>query len=56
MDKVINPMQASFVKGRYITNNIVIIQQLIHYMKRKRGKQGLMVVKVDLEKAYDRLS
>ena len=56
MDKVISLMQASFVKGRYITNNIVIIQQLIHYMKRKRGKQGLMAVKVDLKKAYDRLS
>ena len=28
---------------------------MIHTMKRKKGKKGYVVIKVDLEKAYDRV-
>ncbi|KAK9195305.1 hypothetical protein WN943_003425 [Citrus x changshan-huyou] len=48
--------QTSFVPGRHITENIIIAQEIIHSMRRKMGKRGFMVFKVDLEKAYDRLS
>lgn len=37
-------------------NNIVIAQEVIHTMRIKKGKMGWMVVKVDLEKAFDRHS
>ncbi|KAH9751258.1 putative ribonuclease H protein [Citrus sinensis] len=50
------PMQTSFVPGRHITENIIIAQEVIHTMRRKSGKIGQMLIKVDLEKAYDRLS
>ncbi|CAA0831454.1 Unknown protein, partial [Striga hermonthica] len=50
---LINPAQASFVPGRHITDNIIIAQELIHSMRVMKGKHGVMVVKVDLEKAYD---
>ncbi|XP_024041891.1 uncharacterized protein LOC127901822 [Citrus sinensis] len=30
--------------------------EVVHTMQRKTGKRGLMVIKVDLEKAYDRLN
>lgn len=33
-----------------------IAQEAIHSMRKKRGKQGWMAIKVDLEKAFDRLS
>ena len=34
MDKVIGSMQASFVKGRHITDNIVVVQEIIHSMRK----------------------
>lgn len=36
-------------------DNVVIAQEIIHTINRKKGKVGYMVVKIDLEKAYDRL-
>ena len=55
MDKLVTPMQSSFVPGRHITNNIIVTQEAVHSMKRMKGKDGYMAVKIDLEKAYDRL-
>lgn len=54
--KVVSPYQASFVPGRNIHDNIIIVNEMIHSMRRKRGAKGLMAIKVDLEKAYDRIS
>ncbi|KAH9788525.1 reverse transcriptase domain-containing protein [Citrus sinensis] len=45
-----------FVPGRHIIDNIVVAQEVVHSMRRKTGKRGLMAIKVDLEKAYDRLN
>ena len=53
---IVGPTQSSFVPCRNITDNIIITQEVVHSMKRKKGKKGFMVVKVDLEKAYDMLS
>ena len=36
-------------------DNIIIAQELIHTMTLKKGKTGFMAIKIDLEKAYDRL-
>lgn len=33
-----------------------MFQEVVHSMRRKTGKRGLMAIKVDLEKAYDRLN
>ena len=52
---IIAPTQCSFVPGRQIIDNIVIMQEVIHSMRRKKGKRGMLAVKVYLEKAYDRL-
>ena len=52
----IGPQQTSFVHGRHIIDNIVIAQEVIHSMRKKAGKKGFMAIKVDLEKAYDRLN
>ena len=56
MPKLIGPMQSSFVPGRHITDNIIIAQEDLHSMGSKKGKVGWMAIKVDLEKAYDRLN
>ena len=50
---LIRSTQTSFVSGRHITENIVIAQEIVHTMRRKKGKIGQMLIKIDLEKAYD---
>ena len=41
--------------GRRGLDNVVVAQELIHTLDRKRGKMRFMAIKVDLAKAYDRL-
>ncbi|KAG7555110.1 Reverse transcriptase domain [Arabidopsis suecica] len=55
MPKLIGPAQASFIPGRLSTDNIVIVQEAVHSMRRKKGRKGWMLLKLDLEKAYDRV-
>ena len=55
LDKIISPVQAAFVPGRKGLDNIIIAQELIHSIDKKKGRMGFMVVKIDLAKAYDRL-
>lgn len=51
----ISNTQASLVPGRQITDNIVIVQEVIHTMRWKQGTKGFMALKIDFEKAYDHL-
>ena len=55
LPKLISPMQAAFLEGRRGSDNIIIAQELIYSLRNRRGRDGYMVVKIDLEKAYDRL-
>lgn len=56
MKKLVAPTQCSFVPGGHSSDNIIIVQEVIHSMKRRKGLKGFMAIKVDPEKAYDRLS
>ena len=53
--EVINPCQAEFVPGRRTSDNIIIVQEVIRTFKSRRGRDGHVAIKLDLEKAYDRL-
>lgn len=53
--KFTGDMQSSFVMGRQAPDNIFLAQKVMHSMKNKKGKQGFMTIKIDLEKAYDRI-
>lgn len=53
---VISPNQSSFIPGRTTTDNIIITQEILHTLRYKKGRWGGMIFKIDLEKAYDRLS
>jgi len=41
--------------GRKGIDNVLIAQELFYALDRKKGKERYMAIKVDLEKAYDRL-
>nr|KYP63874.1 Retrovirus-related Pol polyprotein LINE-1 [Cajanus cajan]KYP63887.1 Retrovirus-related Pol polyprotein LINE-1 [Cajanus cajan] len=56
MAGLVGPNQCSFVPNRHTNDNIIITQEVIHSMNHKKGKKGWMAIKIDLEKAYDRLS
>ncbi|CAL1410531.1 unnamed protein product [Linum trigynum] len=56
MPDLVDETQTRFVPKRHITYNIIILQEVIHTMSLKRGKKGLMVLKVDLAKAYNRIN
>lgn len=55
LNNLISPIQPAFVPGRRGVDNVVIAQELIYTMDRIKGHEGYMAMKVDLEKAYNRL-
>lgn len=55
LPNLISPLQSAFVSRRQGVDNVIIAQELIHSMARKKGRGGVMAIELDLEKAYDRL-
>ena len=55
LDKLISPLQVAFVPGRKGTDNVIIAQEVIHSINKKKGKVGYMALKIDLEKVYNKL-
>lgn len=56
MNQLVSPYQVHFVPGRSIHDDIVIAKEIAHSMNRMRGGKGYLAVKIDLEKAYDRMN
>jgi hypothetical protein len=53
---LISPYQTGFVLGRNIHENIVVAKEMAHTMHSMMGRKGAFAIKVDLTKAYDKLS
>ena len=55
MKQLVSPFQAAFIPRRKGLDNMIIAQEILHSMEKKKGRSGVMVLKIDLEKAIDRL-
>ncbi|KAF8413392.1 hypothetical protein HHK36_001373 [Tetracentron sinense] len=55
LPKLIALTQSSFIPGRVTNKNIIITQEILHSMRKKKGRIGHMAIKLDLEKACARL-
>ncbi|PNY14401.1 ribonuclease H [Trifolium pratense] len=56
LDNIIGPFQSSFLPGRGTSDNAIVLQEIIHFMKRSRNKNGYAAFKLDLEKAFDNVN
>lgn len=53
--KLVFSTQSAFVLGRRIQDNIILMNKIMHTLKRKKGRGGLIALKIDMEKAYDKV-
>lgn len=56
LNRLISPTQSAFIFNRWIYENQIIAQEILHSFKSRKTKPGLMAIKLDLQKAYDRVN
>lgn len=53
---MLKKLRSAFIPGRLISANIIIAYEALHSMEsRKKGREGNMILKLDISKAYDRV-
>jgi hypothetical protein len=52
-DSVVNMTQTTFIPRRNILEGVVILHEALHELKRK--KHRVVILKLDFEKAYDKI-
>ncbi|XP_026400166.1 uncharacterized protein LOC113296041 [Papaver somniferum] len=55
LSKIINPFQTAFVQNKLMTDNIVIAHELVDTLNKHKSKKGLLAIKLDMSKAFDRI-
>jgi hypothetical protein len=53
-NRIVDPTQTAFIKGRLILDGALSLHEIIHELKTRNSKAILL--KLDFEKAYDRVS
>lgn len=52
LSSIISRMQRAFIPQRSTTNNIIIVQEVIHHLSIYKSKIPYFLLKVDMEKAF----
>lgn len=53
---IISSNQSAFIPDSLITNNVIISYEYLHKIRHSKGKKnGLMALKLNISKVYDRL-
>ena len=56
LPSIILDSQSAFVWNRHISNNVLIVYELVHALKSRRsGREGYLAMKLDMSKAYNRI-
>jgi len=55
LQRIIHPTQSAFIPNRTIHDNILIAHEIVNKFKHMKGKKGYVALKLDMEKAYDRI-
>ena len=55
LDKMVDSAQVAFVPSRCIMENIMLAQEIVHNFIHMKRKKGFLGVKIDFQKAYDRM-
>ena len=55
LPKIIFPLQYAFVPNRNIQDNTILTHELLCTFKNKKGKGSLKFLKMDMEKAFDKM-
>lgn len=53
-NKVVSETQTAFILGRFILDGVMIVHEALHELRRKK-KSGI-IIKLDFEKAYDKVN
>lgn len=56
LSDIISDKQSAFLPARLLKDNVLIAYEIGHHLHRKsQGKNGLVALKIDMSKTYDRV-
>ena len=55
LERLVQPTQSAFVPYQAIHDNILLAHEVLNKFHHIKGKRGYVAIKLDMEKAYDRI-
>lgn len=55
LNRIVSPLQSSFIKGRGIEDNLILVKEMAHHFHKAKKRTKIMALKLDITKAYDSL-